>query len=93
MFQVLEDSKAYQKAVENLVTLHEWPSEGWPLQWIQHFIKTLSFMDSNQCASSIGLGEREGRIFSSLVASRNYGFSHGIGKKSFKSLHCSSRHV
>lgn len=37
-------------------------------------------MDSNNYSKSAGLGEREGRIFSSLVAKRNYGFSHGLGR-------------
>jgi O-phospho-L-seryl-tRNASec:L-selenocysteinyl-tRNA synthase len=37
-------------------------------------------MDSNNYSKVCGLGEREGRLFSSLVSKRNYGFSHGIGR-------------
>lgn len=37
-------------------------------------------MDSNNFEQNCGLGEREGRVFSSLVARRNYHFSHGIGR-------------
>ena len=37
-------------------------------------------MDSNNYSKVCGLGEREGRLFSSLVSRRNYHFSHGIGR-------------
>lgn len=29
---------------------------------------------------NVGVGEREGRIYSPLVRSRNYGFAHGVGR-------------
>ena len=28
----------------------------------------------------VGVGEREGRIYSSLVSSRNFGLGHGMGR-------------
>jgi len=37
-------------------------------------------MDSNNFKSNTGVGEREGRIFSSLVDERHYHFAHGIGR-------------
>jgi O-phospho-L-seryl-tRNASec:L-selenocysteinyl-tRNA synthase len=37
-------------------------------------------MDSNNGINHIGIGEREGRIYSNLVKSRNYGLIHGIGR-------------
>lgn len=37
-------------------------------------------MDSNNGKSHIGIGEREGRIFSSIVHDRNYGLVHGMGR-------------
>jgi O-phospho-L-seryl-tRNASec:L-selenocysteinyl-tRNA synthase len=37
-------------------------------------------MDSNNFTEGCGLGEREGRVFSNIVARRNYHFSHGIGR-------------
>ena len=37
-------------------------------------------MDSNNFTGNCGVGEREGRIYSSLVAQRHYGFAHGIGR-------------
>lgn len=37
-------------------------------------------MDSNNGINHIGIGEREGRIFSDLVKKRNYSMIHGIGR-------------
>lgn len=37
-------------------------------------------MDSNNFTENVGLGEREARISSKLVASRNYYLGHGIGR-------------
>jgi O-phospho-L-seryl-tRNASec:L-selenocysteinyl-tRNA synthase len=37
-------------------------------------------MDTNNCPGKVGAGEREGRVFSSLVARRNHHMSHGIGR-------------
>lgn len=31
-------------------------------------------------AENVGAGEREGRIYSSLVRKRNFGFAHGVGR-------------
>ena len=36
--------------------------------------------DSNNFLSSVGLGEREGRIYSSILSRRHFGFAHGIGR-------------
>jgi O-phospho-L-seryl-tRNASec:L-selenocysteinyl-tRNA synthase len=40
----------------------------------------LALMDSNNFLGNVGVGEREGRVFSSLVAQRHYRMSHGIGR-------------
>ncbi|XP_055338380.1 O-phosphoseryl-tRNA(Sec) selenium transferase-like isoform X2 [Paramacrobiotus metropolitanus] len=37
-------------------------------------------MDSNNFPTNAGAGEREGRVFSSLVRKRHYRFIHGIGR-------------
>ena len=56
------------------------PEKGWPEARIEHLLSTLAFMDSNNFSESCGLGEREGRVYSSLVARRHYNFAHGIGR-------------
>ena len=72
------------KARENLFAqlLHhgKLPKEGWDDATITFVLSELSAMDSNNFLSNIGVGEREGRIFSSLVRNRHYGFAHGIGR-------------
>jgi O-phospho-L-seryl-tRNASec:L-selenocysteinyl-tRNA synthase len=59
---------------------------------IQSIILTLSSLDTNRetpCIMSghsssdqrwIGVGEREGRIYSTLVSQRNFGLGHGMGR-------------
>ncbi len=37
-------------------------------------------MDSNNFNGNCGVGEREGRIYSNIVASRHFGLAHGIGR-------------
>ena len=37
-------------------------------------------MDSNNFQNNCGVGEREGRIFSTLVSEKNYRLGHGIGR-------------
>jgi O-phospho-L-seryl-tRNASec:L-selenocysteinyl-tRNA synthase len=37
-------------------------------------------MDSNNFDGNCGVGEREGRVFSTLVRDKNLGLAHGIGR-------------
>lgn len=37
-------------------------------------------MDTNNFPKKVGIGEREGRIYSSIVASKNFNLGHGIGR-------------
>jgi len=37
-------------------------------------------MDSNNFEGNVGVGEREARVYSPLVARRHYGLAHGIGR-------------
>lgn len=71
---------AHENEIRILIEKCKLPEHGWPDERIDLFLKHLSVMDSNNYSKSAGLGEREGRIFSSLVAKRNYGFSHGLGR-------------
>lgn len=43
-------------------------------------LNDLASLDSNNFLKNSGVGEREARIASSLVAKRNYYFGHGIGR-------------
>lgn len=57
--------------------------DGWTDVQIQTLLFTLSSLDTNnhhETHRRCGVGEREGRVFSSLVRNRHYGFSHGVGR-------------
>ena len=81
---------ASNKAFRSLFINRRMPEDGWSEFDIQHFLYTLSTLDTNNKtpvqngAQSdnrwCGVGEREGRVYSSLVASRHFGLGHGIGR-------------
>lgn len=56
------------------------PIDGWEDREIEMLMSQLSAMDSNNFPNNCGVGEREGRVYSSLVARRNYNLGHGIGR-------------
>eukprot|EP00924_Labyrinthula_sp_SR-Ha-C_P009987 snap_masked-scaffold_21-processed-gene-5.83-mRNA-1 protein AED:0.02 eAED:0.02 QI:0/-1/0/1/-1/1/1/0/456 len=55
------------------------PEFGWEQMEIERLLMSLSSLDSNNLGS-VGAGEREGRVFSSIVSRRNFGLAHGIGR-------------
>ena len=56
------------------------PARGWDEALIETVIRELSAMDSNNFLNNAGAGEREGRVFSRLVANRHFGLAHGVGR-------------
>jgi O-phospho-L-seryl-tRNASec:L-selenocysteinyl-tRNA synthase len=64
----------------NLLTHKKIPKQGLDDATIEYVVQELSVMDSNNFPGNVGVGEREGRVYSSLVARRHYGLSHGIGR-------------
>ncbi|KAL6072106.1 O-phosphoseryl-tRNA(Sec) selenium transferase, variant 4 [Balamuthia mandrillaris] len=56
------------------------PEDGWDDASIELFLHELSLMDSNNFVENVGVGEREARIASRLVAQRHYRFGHGVGR-------------
>jgi len=51
------------------------PEEGWTDQAIEMLLSELALMDSNNFPGNCGVGEREARIVSTLVAQRHYQYS------------------
>ena len=47
---------------------------------IQALLNKMAIMDSNNFKGNAGVGEREGRIYSTMVRDRNYSMGHGIGR-------------
>lgn len=40
----------------------------------------MSLMDSNNGTHHLGMGEREGRVFSDIVKKRSFSLVHGVGR-------------
>jgi hypothetical protein len=58
---------------EQLLKQPRMPQQGWKEWEVETFANWLSALDSNNFPGSIGVGEREGRIYSSLVKKRHFG--------------------
>jgi len=72
---------ASNRQVRSLFANRRLPDKGWSDIQIQLFLLTLSTLDtSNSEDRWCGVGEREGRVYSSLVSQRNFGLSHGVGR-------------
>jgi len=75
---------ATNKQYRSLFVNRRLPDAGWSDVQIQHLLLTLSTLDTNNTNAAesrwCGVGEREGRVYSSLVANRHFGLSHGIGR-------------
>jgi O-phospho-L-seryl-tRNASec:L-selenocysteinyl-tRNA synthase len=56
------------------------PEEGLDELTIEYILNTLAAMDSNNGINHIGIGEREGRVFSNIVKKRNFNLVHGMGR-------------
>ena len=56
------------------------PKEPWDETTIHLLMNRIAMMDSNNYQGNCGVGEREARVFSSLVKEKNWNLGHGIGR-------------
>lgn len=78
--QGVDARKTLENRLRTLLEQKKWPDECWDEQSIEMILSELSIMDSNNFPHNCGVGERESRIASYLVAQRHYRFGHGIGR-------------
>lgn len=78
--QGLQNLSHRQSVLQELIQYHRIPVKGLDDTTIEYIMNELAAMDTNNFHSNTGVGEREGRVFSSLVSRRHYGLAHGIGK-------------
>jgi len=78
--QGAQSLRTREKLVQNLLTQRCLPEQGWDDETIEHFMEELAIMDSNNFIGNVGAGEREARVFSSLVSRRHFGMAHGMGR-------------
>jgi len=78
--QATQSRKTREKAIKSLLSSRSLPNDPWDPESIELFLRELSVMDSNNFQNRVGVGEREARVYSSLVRSRHFGLGHGIGR-------------
>jgi O-phospho-L-seryl-tRNASec:L-selenocysteinyl-tRNA synthase len=83
---------ASNKQFRSLFVNRRLPDAGWSDVQIQNLLFLFSTLDTNNKTMATGgdgdgedsrwcgVGEREGRVYSSLVAQRHFGLSHGMGR-------------
>ncbi|GAB5366575.1 hypothetical protein AAMO2058_001154900 [Amorphochlora amoebiformis] len=72
--------RSREKLIHSLLTQRCLPRKPWDDRTIALFMAEIASMDSNNFPDNAGVGEREGRVFSRLVAGRHHGLAHGIGR-------------
>ncbi|CAI5732857.1 unnamed protein product [Hyaloperonospora brassicae] len=78
--QGLDAVRARHKLLTALLAQRCLPDNGWDDASVETLLQTLSAMDSNNFGGCAGAGEREARVFSTLVARRHFGLAHGVGR-------------
>ncbi|CAF2414598.1 unnamed protein product [Rotaria sp. Silwood2] len=72
--------RSYEQQIRQIIEHRKLPEQPLDENIIEQWLHEIAQMDSNNFEGNIGVGEREGRIYSSLVARRHSSFSHGIGR-------------
>mmetsp|Transcript_1601 Transcript_1601/g.5746 ORF Transcript_1601/g.5746 Transcript_1601/m.5746 type:complete len:178 (-) Transcript_1601:4948-5481(-) len=78
--QAKQSRSSREGLVRQLLANRRLPERGWDDVTIKLFLHEIASMDSNNFPGNVGLGEREGRVYSSLVKERNFHLHHGIGR-------------
>jgi O-phospho-L-seryl-tRNASec:L-selenocysteinyl-tRNA synthase len=79
--KISEDSvNTVENAIMDLLNHRAIPKDGWDELTIHTLMNKIALMDSNNYHGNTGVGEREGRIFSTIVRDKNFGLGHGIGR-------------
>ncbi|XP_078256649.1 O-phosphoseryl-tRNA(Sec) selenium transferase [Rhinoraja longicauda] len=78
--QGLQARRTHEHLIRLLIEKGKCPEDEWDENTIELFLHELAIMDSNNFLGNCGVGEREGRVASSLVARRHYRLMHGIGR-------------
>ena len=76
----IQNHNSFHNMINWLLTHKRIPPDPWPSNLIEHLLNEISLMDSNNFINTVGVGEREGRVASDLVAKRHFYLSHGIGR-------------
>lgn len=80
MSQAMDARNQRSAALLTLLEHRKLPDISWTDSLIEHALLELSSLDSNNFQANAGVGEREARVFSSLVSARHYHLGHGVGR-------------
>lgn len=75
-----ENLNSMSARLVELMSQRRLPDKGWSDLLIEDLLLEIAKMDTNNYENKAGVGEREGRVYSNLVAKRNYYLGHGIGR-------------
>ncbi|XP_077445088.1 O-phosphoseryl-tRNA(Sec) selenium transferase isoform X2 [Stigmatopora argus] len=78
--QACQARRGHEQLIRQLLEQGKCPEEGWSESTLELFLNELAVMDSNNFLGNCGVGEREGRVASAVVARRHYRLIHGIGR-------------
>ncbi|PRP82443.1 O-phosphoseryl-tRNA(Sec) selenium transferase [Planoprotostelium fungivorum] len=78
--QAQQASRQRENLLTELLAQRRLPEEGWDDYTIQCVLRDLSQMDSNNFIENVGVGDREARVYSSIVRDRHFGLAHGLGR-------------
>ncbi|XP_077598407.1 O-phosphoseryl-tRNA(Sec) selenium transferase isoform X2 [Stigmatopora nigra] len=78
--QACQARRGHEQLIRQLLEQGKCPEEGWSESTLELFLNELAVMDSNNFLGNCGVGEREGRVASAIVARRHYRLIHGIGR-------------
>ena len=75
-----EATRSLSRKVRSLITQRQIPQEPWSPLEIEQVLLEIASLDSSNYDDRAGVGEREGRCYSNLVARRCYYMTHGVGR-------------
>jgi len=76
----VNSTKGFRSRWDQMVKNKQLLEEGMNEAEIKLILAEIALSDSNNFSGKVGVGEREGRVFSRLVADRHFELSHGIGR-------------
>ena len=76
----VEATRSLSRKLRCLLTQRQIPAEPWSPLEIEQVLMEIATLDTSNFDERAGVGEREGRCYSSLVARRCYYMTHGVGR-------------
>lgn len=76
----IDSNRGFRTSLTHLIRNKQLPERGLNDAEVKLILAELAMSDSNNFSGKIGVGEREGRVYSRLVSDRHFELTHGIGR-------------